>query len=190
MVNSLLRFKNRLATIRMGSLRYKLGTSLWNDNKIRNAHACSFYWWYLPSTLVAWFFIGIAGLLFLLFTYLIVIPVGWLLGRVPKSLGPETIYEDHGRGWHDYGYAPIVKKHYRVAPQQVVLGVLALIAAIALLVTFSGDIQWGEIALVVGIVVGFIALVTGIGWLFSRNATKDLWNRVCPDLKVLRENGS
>lgn len=178
-MNSLTKFKTRLARVRVGSFRYTLA-SIYPDHRLRNARACSFYWWYLPSSAVAWAGIGFLWFMWFLVTYLIIVPLGWLAGFSPERVNNFDDADPSTWEWHGYGYDPITKKQHTLAYQHVLL----ILAAIGTLMFFSGSIAWNQVLLIAGSFVGTVALITAIGFTVTRKAVKEGWHRICPPLEV------
>lgn len=189
MSNPIAQMKARLARVRVGSFRYKMTKTVWSERRLQNARACSFYWWYMPSSAVAVFLLGIAYVLWLIATYLFVVPLAWLAGFTPERQvltdtvqGPDATNEWR---WHGgYGYDPVAKKRRVIAPQHVVLGVVAGAIITWFIYENRGDIPWAEMAFISAVVVGTISAVTALGYAITRKSVKENWHKICPPLQV------
>lgn len=169
------KIKKRLATIKTTSWRFRVTETIWNDYRIKNSKACSFYWWYLPSSLIAFLGIGILGALWAVIGYLFVYPIGWLIGRTPASA---NIYEPE---WNDYkeNRKGIPKK---VVPWEILLPVVIIGALVTIIA--MGKMPWEIIGIVIGGILLCAALGVGLGALLTNQQVKTKWNLICPNLKV------
>lgn len=178
------RFKQRLARVRVGSFRYHMTTDVWDKQRIDSARACSFYWWYLPSSVVAYFVAGVLFALWSVCTYLVIRPVVWLFGFTPST--KDAKIEPGAWDWNGgYGYNPITKKRNLIAPQHWVAIALGLVAIV--LLSAHGGVPWALILGSVSLVVAVVATIAGIGFLVTRRAVKDGWHRICPPLNVVED---
>lgn len=184
MTTRLTLFKERLATIRMGSWRYQMTQGIWNERRINDTHACTFYWWYMPTSVLAWIVIGLAYCAFIIIVYALIVPIGWLLGFTPQR-GDRLPHrnEDPMRNWTwhgGYGYEPITKRRHVIAYQHVLL----FLAAITVIAYFGGSIAWRSVFIWTGIVLGGLTFLALLGFLLSRQALREAWHRICPELNI------
>lgn len=179
-------FKERLARIRVGSFRYHMTKGIWKDYRIKNSRACTFYWWYLPSSAVAWFVLGLLFVIYLIGFYLLFVPLTWLLGftiQHPNALDPDVVRYHGG-----YGYNPIFKRREPIAYQHLVALIALLV--VVLWASLRGGVPWAAILTWSAVVAVGVAVIAGIGFLVTQRAVRDAWHRICPELEVVEEVGS
>jgi hypothetical protein len=181
--------KSRLAHVRETSWRYKIVTGIWARDsyldkpfKPNRTKACSFYWFYLPTSLLAWALWGIAMTVF----FIAMIPITifmWCIGYKPNFIEPSNSPERSGdTEWHpiktvkegDFFY-----KDSKAFPWGWF--VFPIIGASLLYFFPKFSIIFLLIVLGMATVIGIFA---GIGYLVTRRSFKEQWNRICPKLEV------
>lgn len=183
--------KQKLARVSKKSKRYQLVKSIWFRDSysytMRNhkPKACSFYWFYLPTSIIAWILVGIASIVF----FLIMIPVSiiaWMFGVWPTFF--ERKHDDNYQHksvdfpiFYEHGYNPISGKKQKIHPIYIIGPVLAI-----LFVLFV-PVPWVWVA--VGAVIGIILCGIGVGlaWFFTRHSVRKGWDRLCPPLEVIEK---
>jgi len=66
----------------------------------------------------------------------------------------------------------------------VILGIVSIIA----LITLDGYIPWKPVLIVLGTLLAIAVIGVGIGWVFTHQAVKDGWHRLCPPLTIEQED--
>lgn len=173
------KIKNKLATVKNTSWRFSITSTIWDQYRIKNAKACSFYWWYLPTSLLAYLAIGILGALWAIFGYLVVYPVAWIIGRSPSSA---NIYEPDFNEYKENAKGTPKK----VVPWEILLPLAILIPIV--IVIFTGNMPWKTVLLTLAGIVIVLGLIIGIGAFITNDYVKKNWSKICPSLKVVNEN--
>lgn len=180
------KMKSKLARISPKSLRYRMVTSIWSARRMRNAHACTFYWVYMPTSILA----HIAMAILYVLGFIVQIPLA-LCGRFftlidDKKNASEYVASD--AVVYNQNFNPITGKTWRFPP----IVPIAIIALVTLLILFPAGV-WNVVfnSLIVVIpVLLFLAVLFGLGALITHNKKKIIaqWDKLCPPLEVKNED--
>jgi hypothetical protein len=161
------RMKHKLAYVSPHSLRYRFVRSAIKEAKLRKAHACTFYWVYLP----------VAALHFIMFPLLNVVfwilsrPVAWLAGY--RRVGPIIPFDVNA----DIEAKTYENAHVRIAPWRIVFPLVALAGLVIL-----GQVWF----LPEMIALAFLLVGAIIGWIAWQHwaSVSEAWEKICPRLEI------
>lgn len=191
--------KNYLSHVRETSWHYRFVEGLWGRNT--QGKACTYYWFKLPSTFVAYILIMVILGLVSFFS--------WCVGYIPTWFDTKDEYLTSWKNgvysryyseqsFYPYGYTTKGKKRH-IFPWQLIT--LAAIGGVIYWLGFADRSLGLAVVVFSGMVLGLIVIVGLLAFLITkgwrtkaaRNAGSGLkaaWDKVCPPLVVVSKTES
>lgn len=164
--------KYRLSHVNTDSLRYRFARTPVKEGDLRKAHACTFYWVYLPAAAIHFVLIPALNVI----AWLVSRPIAWLAGY--RRVGPLLPFDINA--YDETMPDAYVNAHVKIAPWRIVLPLLA-VAGVLALASLNTTVLTVELVVLGAVLIGVV-----VGWLAWQHWAKvtDTWDRICPRLEV------
>jgi hypothetical protein len=187
----LARIKAHFSTVSTNAWHYRVTTAVWKPQRINGSKACSYYWFKLPTSILA-IPLALVATVFMVILAGVILVGGWFTGNIPTFMGGAESVERPENGFYPYKTWPSGKR-MRVLPWEVVAPIV-LLGGI-----YYCSFDKPDIGKVVGLVVVGLLLLSGILYAISSNwkssaiqyqrgKVKSAWDKVCPQLTVVETN--
>ena len=175
-IMSIKTFKRRLATVDSHSWHYQITETVFNASSLRRSKACAYFWFRVPMAVF-------------------IVAVGWFFGYYPHHDSKRKgIFGDCKELPASSARVRQPKRHQRVSPVEVMLGLVLLVVAYYL--TFvNGDLGLKVFAglIAAAIVLGLLYWLTKVRFFaflgramgMTAETAGDLYDHACPPLHVV-----